>query len=835
MQKLNYPLFEGRYVNRWLITDIALEDVAFAPVTLEGEYDELLKTGLAFFDNPCKTEFLEKRQAEGPPQVIAQQPAPGSTVEWSGQKHTLGVFYPFDDTTVDLSHFWSTPTHVSAYATTILVTPQAQTVSLEIKTCGGANMWLNGQQLLRFEPFTRNTSAFSTVEAQLQAGENRIDVWWDDLAERDTSYYFRLACDGGQGIQQAVPVGQRDPARLKQVEKAMEGLSFVRNHFTSGEVTVRCDNPFPNESFVISFNGATEENAKVGEPFSRTARLEPGKHRASLGPIEDFPLGFLRFWAETEVDGIAIGRRITMESHPLSVYPPAAPTVPQRKKQALEFLAKYGEANANMAIAMLYAGGERERIEELMYRQIKFIDDRNDCSDFYLILFPHVVKHFWGDERMSDELKQAMRSCILNFRYWIDEPGNDVMWFFSENHALLFHICQLLCGELYPDEIFTNSGLTGRQMQEKATARLHRWFDIFFAEGFTEWNSPAYLPIDSLGFACLYDGTQNPELKDKARRGLNYIYRMMAIYGINGCFASTAGRTYLKELMGNWSNCTSFMSYIGYGTGNMGHAGKGSLPLCFSDYEPPAEYAPWQTPQPGTALLCQSTQGINGFANLYCYKTHGYVLGTACNFRPGQHGHQENPIQLTFTPVAQLWVNHPGEKAIYGSGRPSYWAGNGILPRVKQYKGFASVVYDIDNDDPVDFTHLYFPTMEFHICRHQGSWLFGEENGYFCAVYSAGGLQPQATGPNTDREFISPGRRNIWLVRAAGPEEFADFDDFVAQMKAMQINTDLDALSFDVQDPVYGHLLGGMKASLSVDGTPVVYTGHSSDGTLTWM
>ena len=51
---------------------------------------------------------------------------------------------------------------------------------------------------------------------------------------------------------------------------------------------------------------------------------------------------------------------------------------------------------------------------------------------------------------------------ILNFRYWIDEPGNDVMWFFSENHALLFHICQYYAGTLYPNEVFTCSGRTGR-------------------------------------------------------------------------------------------------------------------------------------------------------------------------------------------------------------------------------------------------------------------------------------------------------------------------------------------------------------------------------------
>ncbi|MDR2258471.1 MAG: hypothetical protein LBE14_04910 [Treponema sp.] len=833
MQMLTYPLFEGRFVNRWLLTGVFEKAVAFEPVALNGDYDELLKAGLALFDNPCKKEFVRVRRMEGPPVIQAESILPGAPVFREGQSRPLRVFYPFGDTGVDLSHFWSTPTHVSAFASTVLFSPAERRIAVEAITCGGMALWLNGLPAGRFEPFTRNSPGSGELFLALRQGENRLDVFWDDLAERDTSFFFRLACKNAAGIEQRIPVGQRDPRLPRKVEQAMESLAFVRNHFTSGEVTIRCENPYENDPFSIRFTGATEENAKAGMLFTRTAQFGPGKHRTALGKIEDFPLGFLHFWAETEIDGIAIGRWITMESHPAALYPPAAATAAERKKQALTFLAKYGEENANRAIAMLYAGGPVEEIEALLYKQLAFINGRNDCSDFYLILFPHIMRTFKDDPRLSPELREAVKSCMLNFRYWVDEPGNDVMWFFSENHALLFHICQLLCGELYPDERFTNSGLLGREMVKKAENRLERWFDTFFAEGFTEWNSPPYLPIDSLGFACLYEGTKNPVLREKARQGLDFIYYCMAVYGLDGCFASTAGRTYLKELMGNYSNGTSFMSYIGYGTGNMGHAGKGSLPLCFSDYEPPPEYAPWQRPAAKQALICQSTQGLRGLAHLYCYKTRGFALASAVDFRPREKGHQENPIQLTFTPVAQLWINHPGEVAVYGTGRPSYWAGNGILPRVNQYRGFASVIFDIPEDHPVGFTHLYFPTMEFHVCRHQDNWLFGEEGGFYGAVYSTNGLTPQRTGPNTDREFISPGRRSIWLIRAASPEEFATLNDFVQSYRDALLEVDTAALKFRFLDPVYGELAGGMDQGLTVRGQPVVYTGHSREGTVT--
>ena len=91
-----------------------------------------------------------------------------------------------------------------------------------------------------------------------------------------------------------------------------------------------------------------------------------------------------------------------------------------------------------------------------------------------------------GSGILSEKTENELTDCLLGFRYWIDEPGNDAMWFWSENHALMFHTCQLLAGELFPDEVFTNSGLTGRQMQAKAKNMLYDWFVTFRKEGFTE-------------------------------------------------------------------------------------------------------------------------------------------------------------------------------------------------------------------------------------------------------------------------------------------------------------------------------------------------------------
>lgn len=95
--------------------------------------------------------------------------------------------------------------------------------------------------------------------------------------------------------------------------------------------------------------------------FTRTADFAPGQTRASLGDCAEFPFGFLLLQATAVVEGIAITRPITVETHASALLPHAADTVAGRKRQALEFLAHFGEQNTNRAVALLATGGSRTR------------------------------------------------------------------------------------------------------------------------------------------------------------------------------------------------------------------------------------------------------------------------------------------------------------------------------------------------------------------------------------------------------------------------------------------------------------------------------------------
>jgi hypothetical protein len=828
---------ERDYIDRWLASETRSEPIQAPPVTIEDKTGQ--KAGVAIqhgYENPIRTAFTRTLREKPPRYPETLDATPDGTVQLYGDRLAFSIRFPFGDPVVGMSGFWSTPCWIAACACTILRSEEPQTATIELSVVGGITLWLDGTCIGKFCPYERNKPCTTTMHLPLQRGKNLLVAVFDDFAERDTECNFSVKVVEGKGsIVQLVPVGDRNPQALQAAENALGSLRFSSNHCNGNDLLLACDTSGIDEPLVLSLVGETEENRMLGIFHHASATFLPGSETASAGPCESFPIGFLRFRVTAKVEGITLCTTLTVENFPLSVLEPPADTVVGRKRQGLAFLATYGERNANRAVALLHEGRNPDEIETILQRQVKFINDRSDCSDFYLSYFPHIIREFGDGNLLSPTLLGNMKDCLLDFRYWYDEPGNDVMWFYSENHALMFHVCQLLAGELYPDEIFANSGMTGRQMQEKAIRMLRAWFSEFFEVGFAEWNSPPYLPIDSLGFASLYAQTSNREMKASAKRGLDFVFRLLACNSFRGVFSTTSGRTYLKELLGNRSNCTSFLNFIASGTGNPSHAGKGVVALCFSDYEPDPRLLQDQAVPEGEALLWQSTQGPDGYVDLYTYKTSRYLVSSAANFCVGQPGLQEDVFHLLFGANEQVWINHPGEFARFGEARPSYWAGNGTLPRVNQYRDFASVIFDVSESHPVPFTHAYLPVTEFAEVQESddGHWVFAlAHDGGMAAIYNSIGLCRQKYGPNTDREFISEGRKSIYLVRCREPGQGISFDSFVASMLAAPLAISPESAGYVFVDPEYGKMEASRDDTLSVDGKPMRYDGFTPTGTV---
>jgi hypothetical protein len=73
---------------------------------------------------------------------------------------------------------------------------------------------------------------------------------------------------------------------------------------------------------------------------------------------------------------------------------------------------------------------------------------------------------------------------------------------------------------------------------------------------------------------------------------------------------------------------------------------------------------------------------------------------------------------------AILFANHPGGTYDDSSMRPGYWYGNGIMPAVKQENHCIGSIYEIREEYPIHFIHVFLPAKKFDVVEQEGNWIF---------------------------------------------------------------------------------------------------------------
>lgn len=823
MKYLEYPLFAEGYVNRFLTAGVFTEVQQFDKVKLHGRVNEWLKKGFAIHENPCRKEFVRKRQENMPDYLELDGATDGKNVEVFGQTRPLIPYFPFGNTGVDGSGFYYCPTWLRMYSYVLLEAERDCDVEFELETCGGVTIWVDGAFVTDFTPFTRNMVKKTTVVLPLKAGKNRLLVCLDDLAERDTDYYFRLKRLGDAALTMLVPVRDEVEADvIGRLENMLDQMYFDKEAYISETVKLNILNPFscPLPVAVAVAPGEFIEKMEGQESLVRTFRygLEPDQKVLELFESDEIPPGYCYFTACANHQGISLKCKIGNQLVRKEFLEYHEADLEERKRHILEVITEYAPENTYKAAALLKLGRETERAERILLTELPGVWARKDCSDFHFIIMLYIYRTFY--ERLSPKLREELELAMCGFRYWIDEPGDDVMWFFSENHALLFHCCQYLAGSWLPDRIFTCSGKTGQEVSARGEELLHEWFEGFFEEFITEWNSNAYIPVDVLGLGTLYNLTEpGSEFHQKAKRALDMIFCSLRVNAHKGAVMTSFGRSYEKELKGNYNAGTTSLLYLAYGDGYLNRACNGCIPLALGDYAAPEAFKPYGALKENQELIFRNTQGVEKHVNLYLYKNAYALLSTAVGFKPFQKGYQEHIVQAVIDELAQVFVNHPGESFPYGSGRPNFWAGNGSLPLAVQYRNTAILRYRIGREERIGYTHAYIPLSAFTRYLGEDGVIVLEKDGAYIAVKAMNGLTMQQEGPNCFREFMSQGRDNVWVIRAGRMDEYGDLDALLAAFKKMEIRTDGEETV--VRDERGTEFLTGPDFLLKVNGETV--------------
>ena len=456
MKHFIYNLEPEGYINRFLTAGTFCRPGEYARATLSGTVNEWLEKGFSVYENPCRREMIGQRTGALPEYVDLSGYGLGAEVEVFGCRKPVELYFPFGNQGVDFSEFYFNPTYLRTYCYTGLFAPEEERAEFELQTCGGLTLWVNGQLVEDFIPFTRNMVKRRRVSAALCRGMNKIVVCLEDLAERDTDYYFRLRYLGDQKLKICIPAEDEvDVDEVDRLEGMLKDMAFDREVYLGGPVELSLENPLGRQVDIEAVYKPVADKIAHSETLVRRSkyRLAAGAKSLRLFDAERELPGFYYFTIGCRSGQVWVRRKIATQIFNRELLLSGPDTLEGRKRRALQYLADTEVDNVYKAAAILATGGDRKRAGGIILEELAGIDARKDCSDFHLIVVLQIVKRF--GELLEPEVREEVRRVILNFRYWIDEPGNDVMWFFSENHALLFHICQYYAGTLYPNEVFT--------------------------------------------------------------------------------------------------------------------------------------------------------------------------------------------------------------------------------------------------------------------------------------------------------------------------------------------------------------------------------------------
>lgn len=687
--------------------------------------------------------------------VVPERALPAASVTYTGASDT-----------VTFSGVQTVATHSQRWLRVTLHAPKAGHYPFQIATCGGVRLWCNGTQAACFTPFTRNTPQTLSIEIALQAGDNALLVHLDELFERDTIFTFRMIYLGDTLLETTLPgINGRDVDALQAFLDSLPATAVVQHQ----QLTLPC-----LAGVNLTLCGAVYS---LGNDGIATCPLDfgmlmTGKNGLVLPLPASLGLGHYRMELTATIGGVTMSRHLSITV--MGALPGSEGVLETRKREALSYIAEHGVPRTGRLLAMLHVGESGPQAQELLVSTLQRISARQDCSDFSMVPLLWIWHDFHG-EHFPAVLWKRVRSAIVGYRYGYDELGNDVMWFWSENHALCFHTAQYLAGQMFPDALFTASGRRGHEQQAIAAQRLHAWFDAVEQQGFVEWNSAPYYPVDYIGLFALYQLADNAMIRQRAQRLIDRLMHTSALHYQSGIAAGTMGRVYEKELLASQLSELSAFGHVAWGGGHVNRK-CASLPFfCLSDYVPPAESVRYARLTHGAL----SAHYQCGGGNIVAWKQPTVSLSSCVDHHSGERGHQQHLVDIQFAtrPDARLWVNHPGDVQPGSEARPSFWAGNGVLPRVMQVENRVLMLWQLDGLEPLKWTHLHLAPDAFDEVRPLRQGYAVRAGNAFAAVLCS---QPLTV---LGDEVRAEGRNVAWWLEVGE----GDFSAFCQRIQALRV------------------------------------------------
>jgi len=705
------------------------------------------------------------------------------------------------------------PHYARAWAYIEIELTQPGAATFVLTTYGPADVWVN--DILENSPPCYRHNAFGFHQASftvdLAEGHNAILVRFEQVAagadKLPHAFALRIADTPGDACVQLPTLIEEVDYRNK-LERIFATAYLDRDVFVWDE--------FPTVHWAESQNASEEIMIRLQTPAGRIyaesrATATPGDkwplvqaHQAPQGPLRIIMMPPIKEYYD---DNIRIRRTFSLWGMGLARYDETPEgNYAKRRMDALQHAVRcegnlFGEM-AKMALGMWNALEPR-----VLLQHIERINQRAAGSALHLLGLLG-MQYRWGDaSEFPKALPAALRSCLLNFAY--EAPST------SESEQILLHTCEILAGQLYPKRKFKRSGQNGEWHVAQGKRRAMAWLRARAMGGFGEWDSGPAFEANLTALAHLMDLVENEALWEMATVVLDKLLFSVALNSFHGILGGTQGRTEAASVLGGWLSPLGGVTRLLWGMGILNQHLAGAVSLaCMEDYEllplfeeiattPPNEL--WNREQHLLPTIENGTENSEtaipqSSINKVTYRTPDYLLGSAQDYRLGAPGTREHIWQATLGPGAIVYTNHPANSSTTEAHAPGFWRGNGILPRVAQWKDALIAIYNLPDDDWMGFTHAYFPTSAFDAyCVREDAqghpWAFARKGDGYLALTAAQGFALMTQGPGAYRELRSPGTRNVWLCQMGRAALDGEFEAFQESVLALPVTFDKLAIA----------------------------------------
>ncbi len=753
------------------------------------------------YETPYREKFTETNQLQNESKARAriavhEEKCPCEKVtlnEMSELNLPWEYYYSHGDWFVDKSTFYTSLTRVELVATVDLIVEEDAMFPACLWSYGAIDLWINGKKATEITNPVYKPIACSEFLMNLKKGVNKIYIKFQNLGVRDTRNIF-----GIQILQEAskifVSLPDKDAADMySKVGEWLDGV-VLKGH-------------------TLWFPSKAPKGSKIGyDTRSCDATLQKNRVQwVDVSHREKFLLAATQPYSilSVEINNKILTREFEVldEIKPIYLNKLTAEDnfeeICQRISDVVKLDRGEGIGFSMMNIlARIKVDRFRDDDIENIFETLKQIENRMDCADFMVCALIRYSRTCIID----DSIKIRMKDVLLNFRYWMDQDGADAMCFWSENHSLLFYLCAMQAGSMYPDEIFQRSHKTGKQMYEINRKKVIEWLDDIDKNGFEEFTSSIYMCITFIALLNAIDFSDSV-ISDMATKVADKLFFTIALHTFQGTVFAPQGRVYRDVLypfsqgLQSLANLLNPECAYSYGEGWLGF-------YATSSYRLPTEYKELMSQSidrcytSGNAKICllknkdylmtsvmsprednfqrweNTSFSESGDVNSVAYikSLNERFHGTTC-FEPGEYGYQQHLWTAALAPDTIVFTNHPGGSCDASTMRPGYWFGNGVLPAIRQFGQAIAIIYDIPPNHPIGFTHIFFPKVRFEESWEKDSWLIGKKKSGYIGIWSSG-KKEKYNDKIADAEYRVYNRKSAYLCVCSDSMECRTMDDF---------------------------------------------------------